>query len=337
MLYSCPFNLSKDANRVLWEITGKCNMRCKHCLYYSSNDCGNSSDLLLEEISEIINQIQADGTINEVWLSGGEPLLRKDILEIITMLSKSGMKPSVSTNGYLVTASMAKDLKESGVNYVHLSIDGIDAMKHDEFRQKKGAFEHVICAADYLNENDIIVGATCIITWDNIVDFDNIVNLATKHGIKVLSFYMVEPLGRGQNLQQCLDTKLMIRLSTEYEKACLKYGDTLCLELFRATDSRRDALLECKCYNFFTITNDGKLGGCPWLMKSSHGVKPLPLVGNNFTDARIKIQEVLRQMILERKQKMSCESCECNQECGKGCLAVSNEQLVDPLCEFLRE
>lgn len=336
MLYSCPFNLNRAANRVLWEITGKCNMRCKHCLYYSGSDCGNSSDLKLEDISKIANQVQADGTIDEVWLSGGEPLLRKDILEIISMITEVGLKPSVSTNGFLVTASMAMSLKKAGVDYVHLSIDGISALKHDEFRQRYGAFDHVICAADYLCENDIIVGATCIITWDNINDFDSIVNLALDHGIKVLSFYMVEPLGRGQNLQQYLDRELMIRLSKEYEKACSKYGKMIHLELFRATKSSNDSLFECKCYNFFTITNEGKMGGCPWLMKSCHGIESLSLLENDFTAIRIKIQEELKKMIADRDKKIFCGSCNHKTQCGKGCLAVSDNQMIDPLCEFLR-
>lgn len=336
MLYSCPFNLNRAANRVLWEITGKCNMRCKHCLYYSSNDYNNSPDLSLEDISEIITQIQADGTIDEVWLSGGEPLIRNDIIKIITKISQAGLKPSVSTNGYLVTESLAKSLKKSGVDYVHLSIDGVDAVKHDEFRQRAGAFEHVVHAADYLNNNNIIVGATCIITWENIEDFNNIIKLAVKHRIKVLSFYMVEPLGRGQNLRNCLDNELMIRLSNKFNKANWKYGDKLHLELFRATNSRQYALLECKCYNFLTITNDGKLGGCPWLMKSSRGIEAFPLVGSDFTEIRIRIQESLKRLISDRKQKLSCESCEFNRNCGRGCLAVSNDQLVDPLCDFLR-
>lgn len=336
MLYSCPFNIYRSANRILWEITGKCNMRCKHCLYYSSHDCGSSSDLSLEEITQIINQVRADGSIDEVWLSGGEPLLRNDILEIITMITKAGLKPSVSTNGYLVTAAMAKSIKEAGVDYVHLSIDGIDALKHNEFRQREGAFEHVICAADYLCDNDIIVGATCIITWDNINDFDGIVNLALEHGIKVLSFYMIEPLGRGQNLQRHIDIDLMIRLSEEFEKACSKYGNKLHLELFRATKYRQDCLLECKCYNFFTITNNGKMGGCPWLMKSCHGIEPLSIVGNDFTVIRIKIKEELKKMIAGRNKELTCESCNHKFQCGKGCVAVSDNQMKDPLCEFLR-
>ena len=142
MLLSCPFNLNRPANRVLWEVTGKCNMNCKHCLYFAPSDNVNSNDMSTENAFQIIHQMQNDGSIDEVWLSGGEPLMRNDLLCIIKEITKCGMKPSLSTNGYLVTQCLAEKLHMCGIDYVHLSIDGINSETHDEFRQKKGLFRH---------------------------------------------------------------------------------------------------------------------------------------------------------------------------------------------------
>ena len=298
MLYSCPFNLNKPTNRVLWEITGKCNMNCKHCLYFSNNN--SPKDLSSQRIFEIIREMQEDNTINEVWLSGGEPLIREDIIGIIEAISNANMKPSISTNGYLVTQQVSKHLKECGVDYVHLSIDGVNSTVHDDFRRKRGAFEHVIKASDYLNQSMITVGATCIITNHNLIDIENIIHLALNHNIKVLSFYMVEPLGRGQIINSKLDISLMEELSAKFNELIKTYGSTLHLELFRATNEKSNILTECKCFNFYTITNDGKLGGCPWLMKSCHNPIEVTLTKNNFHNARNIVQNKLKNFINNR-------------------------------------
>ena len=337
MLYSCPFNLNRPANRVLWEITGKCNMSCKHCLYYVGS-YAKRPDITLERVLEIVSQMQQDGTIDEVWLSGGEPLMRTDLFEIISSIHKAGMKPSVSTNGFLVTQDLAFRLKENGVNYVHLSIDGIDPEEHDSFRRKNGAFEHVVRAADYLKMADITVGATSIVTRENVEDLESLVLLALTHGIKVLSFYMVEPLGRGKILKGALDIDLMEEISAQYEQLVVKYGALIHLELFRTTDSKTILLSECKCYNFYTITNDGVLGGCPWLMKSEHNPVEISLDSLPFHLARAEVQRELQTFVNERiKSLAGCEKCKKASRCGKGCPAVSNTQLEDPLCGYVRD
>lgn len=338
MLYSCPFNLNRPANRVLWEVTNKCNMNCKHCLYYSDYQQVFAKDLPTEKVYRIIEQMKADGNIDEVWLSGGEPLLREDLLDIISKIHSSGMKPSVSTNGYLVSKELAIQLKANGVDYVHLSIDGINSDEHDSFRQKKGAFERVVNAADFLCNADIIVGATCIITWNNINDIEKIVCLALRHSIKVLSFYMVEPLGRGLKLNRTVDDGLMIKLSKEFDELKIKYDKLLHLELFRTSNDDEDRLKECKCYNFFTITNDGKLGGCPWLTKSEHSPCMVSMDKVSFIDARKIVQKTLRKFVAERKQALSnCKTCLLQNDCGRGCPAVSDVRLYDPLCSYLRK
>lgn len=336
MLLSCPFNLNRPANRVLWEVTGRCNMNCKHCLYFALTDNFNSTDISTENAFQIIHQMQNDGSIDEVWLSGGEPLMRNDLLSIIKEITKCGMKPSLSTNGYLVTQCVAEKLRRGGVDYVHLSIDGINPETHDEFRRKKGAFEHVLAAAEYLSNEGIIIGATCIITWSNIDHLKQMVELALSNRIRVLSFYMVEPLGRGSTFNHKLDYSLMLRLSRNYEEIVKEYGDSIRLELFRSC-SEKEPLNDCKCYNFFTITNNGMLGGCPWLMKSPNNPCKYDLNQYSFETARELIQNGLKEFVNKRDRNNSqCEDCKWLQSCGKGCPAVSDNNFIDPLCEFMR-
>ena len=336
MLLSCPFNLNRSANRVLWEVTNRCNMNCKHCLYFTPNDKSKSTDISTESAFQIIHQMQNDGSIDEVWLSGGEPLMRVDLFSIINKITECGMKPSLSTNGYLVDPCLAKKLRVSGVGYAHLSIDGINSEIHDKFRQKRGAFEHVLAAAKYLSNEGIVIGATCIITWINIDYLKQMVELALNNNIKVLSFYMVEPLGRGSVFNHKLDFPLMLRLSREYEEIYREYSDYIHLELFRSC-FRKEPLQDCKCYNFLTVTNNGMLGGCPWLMKSHNNPCMYDLKKYSFEDARVLVQNGLNDFVNKRQlYSTKCESCEWLQSCGRGCPAVSNNTYFDPLCEFMR-
>lgn len=335
MIFSCPFNLNGTANRVLWEVTSLCNMKCAHCLYYPSLEHKLERDISTEEVASIVEQMRVDGTIDQVWLSGGEPLLRPDILQIVGFISDAGMKPSVSTNGYLVSEKMATSLKSNGVDYVHLSVDGVNAQQHDNFRNKKGAFDHVLSAADNLLDVGIVVGATCIVTWNNIDDMERLVCLSLAHKIKVLSFYMVEPLGRGKAFNSRLDIKLMMTLREQFFKLRKKYESQLRLELFRTAGVAQDALDQCRCFKFYTITNDGRLGGCPWLMKTEHFNYSVSLRDTTFSDARHKVRHNLESLLRKRVVDLSCcTNCQLNSSCGKGCIAVSGNDGTDPLCSY---
>ena len=86
MKKTCPFNLKKAQPRILWEITSKCNLKCRHCLYYTESP-QIVTDLSYKQICEIVDKISEDGRIKEIWISGGEPLVRKDIYKIINYMS----------------------------------------------------------------------------------------------------------------------------------------------------------------------------------------------------------------------------------------------------------
>lgn len=336
---SCPFNLSKDTNRVLFEITSKCNMHCKHCLYYSSEYNNFNNDLTTEEILKIIRQLK-ENAINEVWISGGEPLLRNDIFDIMKKISESGMKPSISSNGYLIDKECAKKLKECNVNYVHLSIDGINSEIHDNFRGKQGAFEHVMRAVDFLRSENIIVGATYMVTNENLLDIETMIQIAINKDISVISFYPISPLGRGVNLVNKDDNyKLIILINERLKSLINKYGNQIRIELFRTIDKSKNNtfLKECKGQYFFTITNEGDLGPCPWLMKSRYNPIKISLKEKSFNEAKKIIQKEMQKFILQREKKMlKCSECIGKDICGKGCPAVSDDEYYDPLCYYTR-
>lgn len=147
----------------VWEVTMGCNMRCGHC----GSSCTNPlpDELTTEEALDLCDQI-ADLGLRWVTLSGGEPLTRKDITELVKRLSGKGVAVNIITNGWLMEEDMAKSLKDSGISTVAISIDGTREI-HNNIR-REGAFEHAEHAFGILRGLGITRGAVTTVTKQNI-------------------------------------------------------------------------------------------------------------------------------------------------------------------------
>ena len=135
---------SKDKKPVVvWNVTRRCNLKCVHC-YSHSEDRNYSGELSLDEGKSLIEDLARFGS-PVMLFSGGEPLIRKDILDLIRHAAAHGMRAVVSTNGTLITRSLAERLKEIGLSYVGISLDGLETV-HDAFRGIPGTFTRVMTA-----------------------------------------------------------------------------------------------------------------------------------------------------------------------------------------------
>lgn len=342
VLNSCPFNLSDDKTRILWEITPRCNMNCKHCLFYQNTKKGITKELSTEEVYKIIDNVSKDKNVSAIWLSGGEPLLRKDIVEVCKYISSKGIVPSLSTNGILLNEDLIYRLYSSGVNYIHLSLDGAKAHTHDSLRGVIGSYDKLMKVMDLLRDSPINVGASFMVTEESIDELEEVVKIAEDKSLSVLSFYLVAELGRGAKNFKDNKKKLVEKLSSKVEKI-EKNRDkksNLKIEVFRADrpDENNNILQECKGHQFLNITYDGKLGPCPWLMKSEAGFDVGSLLEKDFIELEDICKNKMKQKIEERKNNISyCKSCPNNGICGKGCMALQNFNKgnlyrIDPIC-----
>jgi MoaA/NifB/PqqE/SkfB family radical SAM enzyme len=139
---------------IAWEITRRCNLNCVHCRSSSGMEAKGHPDFSTEEAYRIIDDI-ADYAKPVIVLSGGEPLLRKDVFDIANYGTGKGLRMCIATNGALVTEAVCKNMKTSGVRMVSLSLDGSTEDVHDDFRKQKGAFAGVMNAAKLFNKYDI--------------------------------------------------------------------------------------------------------------------------------------------------------------------------------------
>jgi len=184
---------------VVWNMTRRCNLKCIHC-YSNSADIDYPDELTTEEGKKLIDDLEAFGS-PVILFSGGEPLLRKDLLELAQYARDKGMRAVISTNGTLITKDIAARLQKVGLSYVGVSLDGIEKT-HDRFRGKKGAFAAAIEGIRNCREAGIKVGIRFTVNKHNLADVKEMFQLLRKEKIERLCFYHLVYTGRGSKLRE---------------------------------------------------------------------------------------------------------------------------------------
>ncbi|MDK2892114.1 12,18-didecarboxysiroheme deacetylase [Methanohalophilus sp.] len=189
---------SKDKKPVVvWNITRRCNLKCLHC-YAQADDRDFPDELTTEEGKKLIDDL-ADFGSPVILFSGGEPLVRKDLPELAEYAISKGLRAVISTNGTLINVRMAKKLKEIGLSYVGISIDGTEKT-NDEFRGVDGAFKKAMEGVHNCMEAGIKVGLRFTINKSNFREIPAIFDLLEKEKIPRICFYHLVYAGRGTEL-----------------------------------------------------------------------------------------------------------------------------------------
>lgn len=184
---------------ISWNITLKCNLKCAHC-YINASSKAPSSMLSTEEAKKLIDQI-AEISRPLLILSGGEPLLREDIFEIIRYGKEKGFKIGLGSNGILIDDGTARKLKEAGVDTVSISLDSSSPEKHDEFRGVKGSWEKAVNAIKALRKNSILTQVNTTVTRQNYDEIGEILALSEELGAENFHLFFLVPTGRGVKIE----------------------------------------------------------------------------------------------------------------------------------------
>ncbi|NPE29223.1 12,18-didecarboxysiroheme deacetylase [Methanococcoides sp. SA1] len=189
---------SKDKKPVVvWNVTRRCNLKCVHC-YAHAKDMEFENELTTDEGKELIDDLAEFGS-PVMLFSGGEPLMRKDLPELAEYAISKGMRAVISTNGTLIDKPMAKKLKEIGLSYVGISIDGVRET-NDKFRGMEGAFDAAMTGLRNCREEGIKVGLRFTINKQNVVDIPAIFDMIEEEDIPRICFYHLVYAGRGTKL-----------------------------------------------------------------------------------------------------------------------------------------
>jgi len=189
---------SKDKRPVVvWNVTRACNLKCVHC-YAHATEGSTSDELSTAEGRRMIDDLAAFGA-PVLLFSGGEPLVRKDMPELAAYAVEKGMRAVISTNGTLISRSIAQTLKQIGLSYVGISLDGLEPV-NDHFRGVSGAFKKALQGIQNCQEAGIKVGLRFTINKQNVQEIPGIFDLLEKMEIPRVCFYHLVYAGRGSQM-----------------------------------------------------------------------------------------------------------------------------------------
>lgn len=185
---------------IFWESTAGCNLECIHCRRITVANQLLPQDLQTAEVFNMIDQITAVGHPIFV-LSGGEPLFRPDIFDIARYATDAGLIVALATNGTLITAEVARKIKESGVKRVSISFDGADAPTHDIFRGP-GAFDKAITGMKHLRDIGLPYQINTTVAKHNVHQMPETLALAKELGAVALHLFLLVPVGCGVEIAE---------------------------------------------------------------------------------------------------------------------------------------
>jgi Fe-coproporphyrin III synthase len=210
---------------VVWNCTQRCNLKCVHC-YAQSEDRDYAGEMSTEEAKVMIDDLAEFGA-PVLLFSGGEPTIRKDLLELMHYAKGKGMRVVISTNGTLITAERAKEFADVGLSYVGVSLDG-GKETHDEFRGLPGSFDKALAGIRNSRDAGIKVGLRMTINKRNWQDIPEIFKVMREENIPRACFYHLVYTGRGSELmKEDLDheeTRKAVRLIMDHTKAMFDDG-----------------------------------------------------------------------------------------------------------------
>ncbi len=191
---------------VSWNLTYRCNLACEHCYLdaggtplVTTENFEDRSELGTEECFGVIDEIAAFAPECLTILTGGEPLLRRDILEIVRRAAERGLWVVVGTNGVSITENLARRLAEAGARGLSLSLDALDSDRHDRFRKVRGAWRNTVEGAEILNRTGLPFIVQTTAGSHNLGELDAIADFAhDRLAAKVWNLYFLVPTGRGQ-------------------------------------------------------------------------------------------------------------------------------------------
>ena len=337
---------------VSWNLTYRCNLACEHCYLdaggtplVGTENFADRSELGTEECFKVIDEIAAFAPECVTILTGGEPLLRRDILEIVKRAAERELWVVIGTNGVRITENLAKRLAEAGARGLSLSLDALDPDRHDGFRKVRGAWQNTVEGAQILNKAGLPFIVQTTAGSHNLGELEAIADFAhARLGAKVWNLYFLVPTGRGQFVSDLTPAQYdevlasLYRIQTKYQGRMLV--NAKCAPHYIKT------VLENGGSQIRTYS--GGAGGCP---AGTHymGIRPngdvtpcpyLPVFAGTLRNASLADLWTSSELFAGIRRRTSlggrCGECEMNGHCG-GCRAraygmTGDLMAEDPLC-----
>ncbi len=322
---------------VSWNLTRLCNLKCPHC-YLSAGKKG-ADELTTAECLSIMDEMKALGT-EMIILTGGEPLLRKDIFELASTATERGFWVVMGTNGVLINDRVVDKMLECGIKGVAISIDSIDPAKHDSFRGGPDSWKHSVRALEICHARGLQVVVQTTVMDENYEEIPQLIDFARQKGAWSFNLYFLVRTGRGQQMNDlnALRTETMLGDLVEVQDA---YRPMLvrskCAPQFKriAYERGQQGLESGGCMagtQYCRITPEGDVTPCPYMDVSAGNVRE-----QTFTEIW-RESKVLTELRDLNQLKGRCGSCEYKEICG-GCrcrayAGMDDYLQEDPACPY---
>jgi radical SAM protein with 4Fe4S-binding SPASM domain len=328
---------------IAWNLTKRCNLRCEHCyLSAGERDAGSIDELTTDECFRTIDDMVKVNPASILVLTGGEPLLRKDLTRIARYASEKGMMVVVGTNGTLLTDDRVRDLKQNGVLGVSVSVDSLRTENHDNFRRLPGALKGALSGIEACNRNGLQFQVHTTASSMNYQEIPEIMAFAYSKGAKVYNLFFLVCTGRGEEMSDITPSQYeavleyLVDIQKQFPGMLVR---SRCAPHFKRIAYERNPdspVTKAQGYegggclagtHYCRITPEGDVTPCPFM--------PVP-VGNLRSAGFDAIWEDsplfadLRNPVLKGK----CGACEYSQLCG-GCRARPYASHADYLDEDL--
>lgn len=188
------------AYSVSWNLTQRCNLECAHCYMSAFAGADTRGELTTAECRRVMDEIAEVNPSVFLILTGGEPLLRRDIWDLAAYAAEKRFTTVFGTNGVLLREREAKLMREHRVLGASISLDSTDRVKHDAFRRLPGAWAGAVRATRVLADAGLDFSLHMSVTDWNVDEVPGMVDLAKELGAKVLNFFFLVRTGRGRDL-----------------------------------------------------------------------------------------------------------------------------------------
>lgn len=183
---------------VVWNMTQRCNLKCVHCYAHAVEPSRHKDPISTDQAKAIIDDLAAFGA-PVMLFSGGEPLVREDLVELAKYATSRGMRAVISTNGTLITKAKARELKGVGLSYVGISLDGAEEV-HDRFRAVPGSYKMALKGVENCQAEGLKVGLRFTINKRNAAEIPHLFDLIEAMEVPRICFYHLVYSGRGSEL-----------------------------------------------------------------------------------------------------------------------------------------
>jgi len=304
---------------VSWNTTNKCNMHCKHC--YRDAGVEDKHELDTIEGKALLDEIAKSG-FKIMIFSGGEPLMRPDIYELVKYAVKLRLRPVLGSNGTLITTEIAQKLKAVGTMGIGISLDSLNPKKHDEFRSYEGGWRQAVEGMKNCRDAGLPFQIhTTVMNWnrDEILD---LTDFAVAMGAKAHHIFFLVPTGRGINIEneslkpeqyEALLTDIMLKqkeVSIELKPTCAPQFMRIAMEMGMRPRFSRGCLAGT---SYCIISPIGDVQPCAYLSLPIGNVRETPF-------SEIWSSNPIFKELRTLNYKGKCGTCNYKYACG-GCRA----------------